>query len=108
MRAGQNWGRDNIKYKIEIKKVYLLVLVHWRRYGVAGCHGRWEKLGMGVGVGTVIVIANTLVLGWWWPSLSLSDAEAGGLSLLLEWGLSLPLLGVRQWAVALILILSCC
>ena len=38
--------------------------------------------------------------------MSLSDAEAGELSLLLEWGLLLPSLGVHQWAVALILILT--
>ena len=33
-----------------MKKSYLLVLVHWHQYGMAGCHGHLEKPGMGMAI----------------------------------------------------------
>jgi len=59
------------------------VLARWHRYSATGCHGRQEKLGLRI---AVIVIVRVLVLRWWWPSLSLSNTEARGSLLLLEWG----------------------
>ena len=70
----QSWGRDkNIKNRNK-KSVptsagaLASIRVSWS-LGKAG--------GGGVGVGTVIII-NTRVLGWGWPSVSLSDTELGG------------------------------
>ena len=81
-------GLENF-VKMEIKKgvpagasALVLIQVSWSLRKAWG-------VGVGVGVGTVIVI-NTLVLGWWWPSLSLSNAGLG----VCRWSLS-----VVHWQV---------
>jgi len=83
--------------------VHLLVLACWHQYSATGCHGRQEKLGLGI---AVVIVVRVLVQRWWWLLLSLSDTEARGSLLLLEWGWWSLLLGVHQWAVALILVLT--
>jgi len=83
--------------------VHLLVLACWHQYSATGCHGRQEKLGLGI---AIVVVVRVLVQRWWWPLSSLSDTEARGSLLLLEWGWWSLLLGVHQWAVALILVLT--
>ena len=57
-QAKLGWRKE--KKKLKDKKAYLLVLVCWHRYSVAGRRRHWEKLGM---EGAVVVVAGGASVG---------------------------------------------